>query len=277
MATIRLIRKLKSLKMPEQGNVNYYIEEDEDNYRVVRSDVDVYKFTLEKTKVTLTDPIEENIDLKFQENGVMFTDHVTKVQFGDTLTSEQKLEYEAELDGLLRSTLPSVEEVIMFDHNLRSEWTKASRNSPAYHVHTDFTYDAAVNRAKTLLGEDRAQEWFKDNGHVAIINVWRPTIKPVERSPLGFIDINSYGSKDVKKVRLEYGSRVGIMQGLMKNTDHKWYWLRNMRPDQAWIFCQFDSRSRICVPHSAIDLVDTPTSARSRTSIETRCLVRFSD
>jgi len=263
--------------MADQGIVNYYIEEDEENYRVVRSDVDVYKFTLEKTKVVLTDPIEENIDLKFHEKGVMYTDHVTKVQFGNTLTPEQKQEYEAELNSLLKSVLSNVEEVIMFDHNLRSEWTKASRNSPAYHVHTDFTYDAAVNRVKLLLGEDRAEDWLKDNGHVAIINVWRPTIKPVERSPLGFIDINSFEKKDVKKVRLEYGSRVGIMQGLVKNTGHKWYWIKDMRPEQAWIFCQFDSRSRISVPHSAIDLVDTPDTARSRTSIETRCLVRFSD
>ena len=34
----------------------------------------------------------------------------------------------------------------------RSEWTLASRNSPAYHVHTDFTYEAAVKRVGTLLG-----------------------------------------------------------------------------------------------------------------------------
>ena len=50
-----------------------------------------------------------------------------------------------------------------------------------------------------------------------------------------------------------------------------------MRPDQAWIFCQFDSRSRMSVPHSALELEDTPGDARPRTSIETRCLVRFSD
>ena len=35
---------------------------------------------------------------------------------------------------------------------LRSEWTEASRNSPAYHVHCDFDYDAAVARTKKLLG-----------------------------------------------------------------------------------------------------------------------------
>ena len=53
--------------------------------------------------------------------------------------------------------------------------------------------------------------------------------------------------------------------------------IAQMRPDQAWIFCQFDSRSRLSVPHSALEIEDTPDDARSRTSIETRCLVRYSD
>ena len=51
------------------------------------------------------------------------------------------------------------------------------------------------NFSSLTLGEDIAEDWLKDNGHVAIINVWRPTIKPVERSPLGFIDINSFEKK----------------------------------------------------------------------------------
>ena len=43
----------------------------------------------------------------------------------------------------------------------------------------------------TLKGEKVAEEWLKDDGHVGIINVWRPTIRPVEKSPLGFLDVNS--------------------------------------------------------------------------------------
>ena len=103
-------------------------------------------------------------------------------------------------------------------------------------------------------------------------------------------------------MRLEYGARVGIMQGLKKSDSHKWYFINKvinhylpvirfvapslhmkhnftaqMRPDQAWIFCQFDSRSRLSVPHSALEVEDTPEDARPRTSIETRCLVRYSD
>ena len=40
-------------------------------------------------------------------------------------------------------------------------------------------------------GEEVAEEWLKDDGHVGILNVWRPTVRAVEKSPLGFLDVNS--------------------------------------------------------------------------------------
>jgi len=260
-----------------KGLVNYYIDEDEENYRVIRGNVDIYKFTLAKTQIELIDPVEQKQNLDFLEKGVTFVNHETNVKFGDVLTTEQKQEYENELDDLLKSQLKNVEDILVFDHNIRSEWAEASRNSPAYHVHSDFHYDAAVNRVKILLGEERAKSWLGEDGHVAIVNVWRPTVRSVEKSPLAFLDIDSVEDKDIVQVRLEYGTRVGIMQGFKSNQKHKWYWINQMRPDQAWIFCQFDSRSRVSVPHSAVEIFNTPSDAISRTSIESRCLIKFSD
>ena len=60
-------------------------------------------------------------------------------------------------------------------------------------------------RAKVLVGEERAAEWFKDgSGHVGIVNVWRPTINSVEKSPLGIMDIGSYKDevRDLKALSL---------------------------------------------------------------------------
>ena len=53
--------------------------------------------------------------------------------------------------------------------------------------------------------------------------------------------------------------------------------LPQMSPSQWWLFCQFDSRSGVTVPHSAVEMVDTPDTARPRTSVETRCLIRYND
>ena len=34
--------------------------------------------------------------------------------------------------------------------------------------------------------------------------------------------------EDIVKVRLEYGARVGIMQGLKKRKSHKWYFINKV-------------------------------------------------
>ena len=44
-------------------------------------------------------------------------------------------------------------------------------------------------------GEKVAEEWLKDDGHVGILNIWRPTVRAVEKSPLGFLDVNSVDCK----------------------------------------------------------------------------------
>ena len=49
-----------------KGFVNYYVDEDEENYRVVRGDKDVYKFKLDKTKVSLMQKIRIPLILSTQ-------------------------------------------------------------------------------------------------------------------------------------------------------------------------------------------------------------------
>ena len=63
--------------------------------------------------------MSENIDLRFDEKGVKVVKHETKIQFTDVLTDDQRQQYEAELDTLLRAELNNVAEVVYFDHNLR--------------------------------------------------------------------------------------------------------------------------------------------------------------
>ena len=118
-----------------RGFVNYYTDEDENNYRVVRGDKDVYKFKLDKTEVSLmqkiriqlmfrsqvelSDPVAEGLPLGLTTHGVMVTEHNTEVNFSDNLSPEQREQYEAELRQLLADKVGNVAEVKFFDHNLR--------------------------------------------------------------------------------------------------------------------------------------------------------------
>ena len=72
-----------------------------------------------------------------------------------------------------------------------------------------------------------------------------------------------------------YEHRVGNLTGLVHNDNHKWFVINQMSPDQVWIFCQFDNKTKICVPHSSVDVVGAKSNARPRKSIESRCLIRY--
>jgi hypothetical protein len=68
---------------------------------------------------------------------------------------------------------------------------------------------------------------------------------------------------------------LGSITELVKNDNHKWFVINRMSPDQVWIFCQFDNKTKICVPHSSVDVVGTKEDARPRKSIESRCLIKY--
>merc|ERR1712012_60232 len=193
-----LIRKM-------QGFVNYYIDEAEENYVAIRSDVDIFKCQFQKTLVQMKDPTWDVVDLKFDERGLLVVDHASKVQFDDPITEEQKKLYEVELETLLKKELQHVSEIIFFDHNLRNSKKSVScRTNPATHVHCDFSYETGVSEARKILG-DKADDWFRDDGHVGIVNVWRPVGCTVEKNPLGLMDVKSLREEDKVQVRLLYG------------------------------------------------------------------------
>ena len=72
------------------------------------------------SQVELSDPVAEGLLLGLATHGVMVTEHNTQVSFGDTLSPEQKEQYEEELRQMLLDKLGNVAEVVFFDHNLRS-------------------------------------------------------------------------------------------------------------------------------------------------------------
>ena len=47
-----------------RGFVNYYIDEEEENYEVLRGEKDIYKFKLSQTEIELRDPTKEDIPLE---------------------------------------------------------------------------------------------------------------------------------------------------------------------------------------------------------------------
>lgn len=214
--------------------------------------------------------------------------------------------YYQEVEQLLRDKLPGVKKVIIFDHTIRRN-QKASPRQPVQQVHVDQTPGAAEVRVRRHAGAE-ADELLK--GRYQIINVWRPIGHPASDFPLAVIDWRSTKPQDFVKVDLLYPKRdtsddgddrgkekyiesgestdgyevKGETYGVAPNEHHKFYYMKDMSPEEAMFIKCFDSRSESVggqhglagmTPHTAFVDPNSPKDAPGRQSIEVRCLVFY--
>ena len=258
-----------------RGVVNYHAVDEDDVEYIMCIDEQNNEMLpdVDTVEVSLSDP-REGEELKFSKCGLEFTTFPSKVtEFGDCLESPDKEVYTQEVEKLLMTKLKNVAEVFVFDHLIRSN--KMVNRKPARHVHVDYTEQSAEKRMRDMIGNRRAEEWMKNEGHYGIVNVWRPLDYPVEKDPLGFIDPASVTPEDWHVLRIGHVGRVGVIYGVEHREKHRWLVLDKMDPSMVWIFNQFDSKGLPGVPHSAVSLVGADQHARVRRSIECRILVRY--
>ncbi|KAF2432688.1 hypothetical protein EJ08DRAFT_108889 [Tothia fuscella] len=229
-----------------------------------------------------------------------------------SFTDETKIreQYYPEVEKLLREKLPGVKKVTIFDHTIRRRIKDAPRQ-PVQSVHVDQTPGAAEARVRRHLPAEEAEELLM--GRYQIVNVWRPIENPASDFPLGFIDWRSTSPKDFAKVDLLYPKRSEDFDGddrgkeaipdptsytsttgyeikgetysVAPNEGHKFYYVKDMTPDEAIFLKCFDSRGEGLpqgikgiargTPHTAFVDPDTPADAPGRQSIEVRCLVFY--
>jgi hypothetical protein len=229
-----------------------------------------------------------------------------------TFTDEESVRnnYYQEVESLLREKLPGVKKVVIFDHTIRRK-EKSSPRQPVQQVHVDQTPGAAEVRVRRHLPANEAEELLK--GRYQIINVWRPIQNPASDFPLAVIDWRSTAPSDFVKVDLLYPKRQandtddgrgkevlpdpnsaastegyeikGETFAVRPNVSHKFFYMKDMTPDEAMFIKCFDSRGDSlpngvkglarCTPHTAFYDPNTPADAPGRQSIEVRCLVFY--
>ena len=113
-------------------------------WRIIRYLIDVdgikgnnvTKYSLVNKKIDLVDPRDVGMELKFSKCGLQFARYPSTVDKWDTVPdSNSKEVYEQEIVKLLKAELENVEEVLVFDHTVRSEIS--DNRPPVYHVHGD--------------------------------------------------------------------------------------------------------------------------------------------
>jgi len=169
--------------------------------------------------------------------------------------------------------------VFIFDHLQRRRVPGATRRAPgvppqpATRVHVDHTSRSGPQRVRDLL-PDEAEELLK--GRVQVINLWRPIRGPLQDSPLAVCDARTVDPADLVPSDLVYRERVGETYSVKYNPAHEWYYVPEMRREQALLLkiadTKTDGRARF-MPHTSFTDPTTPPDAFPRESIELRTLV----
>ena len=194
--------------------------------------------------------------------------------------------YYPEVAAYLKQTLGALD-VVVFDHNQRSA-ARAARGQPGVRT----PVDAAHNDYTPVSGPRRAAEILAAAGRpaypgqrMALINLWRPIISPVQDVPLAVCDERSASPDDFVPTDihhfaeddLERPRHSGEIYSVRFNPRHRWFYASNMQPDEVLLLKNWDSAAGVAsfTPHTGFRHPACPPGAIPRESIEARTLVIF--
>ena len=147
------------------------------------------------------------------------------------------------------------------------------RAQPVTSVHNDYTVKSGPQRVRDLMREE-AEELLRHR--FEIVNVWRPIRGPLRDAPLAVCDATSVAFADFVPSDLVYRDRIGETYRVRYNPAHRWFYVPEMRADEAVLIKCYDSaedgRARFTA-HSAFEDPTAPAEVLPRESIELRTLV----
>ena len=170
--------------------------------------------------------------------------------------------------------------VIAFDHNVRNAARAANGEAgirgPVPRTHNDFTAKSGRERVLAELAARGLDPALVD-GRFAIVNLWRPIGRRVEKWPLALVDARTLAPGDLVATDLVYRDRVGETYSLGFSAGQTWYYFPLLAPDEAILIKGYDSDESVArfTAHSAFEDPQSPADAPERESIEVRALVIY--
>ena len=195
--------------------------------------------------------------------------------------------YYPEVAEFLRRALGALD-VVVFDHNQRSARRAAQGQAgvrmPVDAAHNDYTPHSGPRRAREILADAGRPSY---HGHrMALVNVWRPIVGPVQDVPLAVCDARSASPADFVPTDihhfgeddLEHPRHSGEIYSVVYNPAHRWYYASDMQVDEVLLLKNWDSAEdshASYTPHTGFRNPAAPPDARPRESIEVRTLVVY--
>jgi len=219
-------------------------------------------------------PIADELGLDIQ--GFALREQRSAVQdFWDD--DEVRRVYYPEAERFLKD-VTGASRIFIFDHLQRRrvpgqvDRSRSGPRQPATRVHVDHTARSGPQRVRDLMG-DEAEELLK--GRVQVINMWRPIRGPLRDAPLAVCDSRTVAPDDLVPSDLVYRDRTGETYSVRYNPAHRWFYVPEMRRDEALLLKIADTKTDISarfMPHTAFTDPTTPPDAFPRESIELRTL-----
>ena len=260
-----------------EAEINYLGPMDSMPYFYAR-DHDRDHLVLEPHRVEITDARQLDPPPCLEREGFTLVPHATAVtEFTDAAAVEAV--YPGEIEALLRN-LTGADHVVARGTVLRfveNERRDAFVNSlPAGFVHVDVSHESFARFAAQSVADHPDGDALLAGRHVGL-NVWRVLTPPPQDMPLAVCAAPSVseaervtGEARVDGVGIEefrFGSSL-----FRASPRHRWFYYRDMRPDEALVFKQFDTGHPgiVGVPHVAFADPSAPGNAVPRASAEIR-------
>jgi hypothetical protein len=219
------------------------------------------------------------VDLSLDEEGFELLQAPTAfASFDDSAAIRSA--YYAEVEQRLQAAT-GAQRVIAFDHNVRNAVRAAGGEAgirgPVPRTHNDFTAKSGPERAEAELVARGIDPVALEGRRYAIVNLWRPIGRRVEKWPLALADARTIAPGDWVETDLVYRDRVGETYALGFSAGQKWYYFPRLAPDEAILIKGYDSATDVArfTPHSAFADPASPADAPERESIEVRALVIY--
>ncbi|MFY0612427.1 MAG: methyltransferase [Hyphomicrobiaceae bacterium] len=236
-------------------------------------------FEIEDRTVRIADLREKATAAEFDREGFELLQSPTKV---DDLNSDAavKNDYYPEIEALLKKRF-GASQVVIFDATRRSDGGQGADNpdgarGPATRVHVDYTAKSGPQRLKDTVGETEGERLLASEARVIQVNIWRPITGPVQRAPLALADASSIAKDDLIATDQVFPDRVGEIYHLAHRQEHRWYYVSEMKREEALLIKGWDSsdpNGSHFAPHGAFQLPDQDPAAPPRESIEVRTFV----
>jgi hypothetical protein len=220
-------------------------------------------------------PVADAISL--DREGVALVGHKTEVADFYDEDALRRIYY-PEAESVIRA-VTGASRVVIFDHTIRRrlpgtpDRTAGAPRQPVPRVHNDYTVKSGPQRVRDLLG-DEAELLLRRR--FSVVNLWRPIRGPLRDAPLAVCDAGSVAFGDFVATDLIYRDRTGETYAVRHNPTHRWFYVPEMRTDEALLIKCYDSAedgTARFAPHSAFEDPTTPDDVLPRESIELRSLV----